>query len=1168
MNNTTTSFFRTLGLLTFATTVLFFGFHQEAKASHAMGVDITYTCVPGGNTYDLTLNFYRDCAGISAPSSVWVDVSSATCGFSTSVNLTMSGACTEVSPLCPAALAQSKCVNITNPNPGVQLCTYTGNVDLGTNYCNDFVFSFGECCRNAAITNLNSPDSYDQYVEATLDNSTGDCANSSPSFFSLPTPYICANQPFNYNHGAVDMDGDSLSYTFCNALDNATTPISYAPGYSPTNPISSVPPAVMDAISGQMTMNPDIGQFAVVTMCIEEWRLSPPAPPTLIGTTMRDLQVVALTTCSNVQPEIDSIENCYADGVRSPTNLYGAQVCAGDSIAFDFIATDANADNITLTSNVAFAIPDAYFSTTPVGPVVTGTFEWQTTTADVGFNSFVVQTNDDGCPVLGANFYVFTIEAIGRTNAGPDIDFCVGTDVTLTAFGGNTFSWRTLSGDPVNVGTNFSCNPCTSPVASPNQTTTYEVTSDLSGSCINKDTITLNSVTVLPNTINYSYNRDTVCRGDTTQVGVTLDPTSGTATYAWSPAGVVNNPNIPNPVCTVDTDVRLAVTVTDGACTDTASHLFVVNTSVSVSADTVGVCDALDSIRLLADVTGTPLPGVLSCGTNGTAIVNPVHTETVGTGALSTGTGTPYEGFWHDGRIQILYHAADLVAAGMTKSGTITEIAFNVAVKGSSAPYNTFTIKMGCTLDTDISTWYAGLSTVLGPTSISTVAGWNTHALTSPFDWDGTSNIVVEVCYDNTGYTSDDDIYYTTTTYNSVIYEYADFDAGCAFATFVGPTTNRPNTRFTISDAPPGGFSYTWSPTTALSNPNVADPKALVNLGSPVTYYVTVTGGPCPVEDSVLATCETCGESVRPYIIGSVAVDTAQYLSDSTFRIQISEPILCSTIDPSGNDFMLDCTSTSTTVDCNNNSVIAAAGVGCVNDTARWIFVELDNPTPMYTYDNDWRLAVALSAGITDTCNNPIDMNGVGAATGAPIILPIELLTFNAKLTEDNDVLLTWLTASEKDVEYFEVERSFDGKHFDWVGTRNATGNGSSYNLVDRNPFEGINYYRLKIYETTGFKYSDIIDITVNKNASFNLINTRPIPTIDNLIVTFNTQNAESIKIEVINLLGETVMNQEVKSQQGPNEVTLQLRSIEAGVYYLNIYNEQQEKIVKKFIKQ
>ncbi|KKL07245.1 hypothetical protein LCGC14_2587970, partial [marine sediment metagenome] len=122
------------------------------------------------------------------------------------------------------------------------------------------------------INKLTSPGSQSMYIEATLNNTGGLC-NSSPFFTTLPVPYICDGNPYGYNHGAVDIDGDSLVYTLVNPLTTGGTPIGYQPGYSPTYPVfTSSGVVVFNSQTGQMSLNnplltfwdpPDSVQIAV-----------------------------------------------------------------------------------------------------------------------------------------------------------------------------------------------------------------------------------------------------------------------------------------------------------------------------------------------------------------------------------------------------------------------------------------------------------------------------------------------------------------------------------------------------------------------------------------------------------------------------------------------------------------------------------------------------------------------------------------------------------------------------------------------------------------------------------------------------------------------------------------------------------------------------------------
>ena len=85
-------------------------------------------------------------------------------------------------------------------------------------------------------------------------------------------------------------------------------------------------------------------------------------------------------------------------------------------------------------------------------------------------------------------------------------------------------------------------------------------------------------------------------------------------------------------------------------------------------------------------------------------------------------------------------------------------------------------------------------------------------------------------------------------------------------------------------------------------------------------------------------------------------------------------------------------------------------------------------------------------------------------------VLPIELISFEAFAMND-DVKLEWATASEVDNDRFEIERSLDGDHFEWIGSVPGAGNSNGthyYSQLDSDPHIGINYYRLRQLDFNG----------------------------------------------------------------------------------------------------
>jgi len=203
-----------------------------------------------------------------------------------------------------------------------------------------------------------------------------------------------------------------------------------------------------------------------------------------------------------------------------------------------------------------------------------------------------------------------------------------------------------------------------------------------------------------------------------------------------------------------------------------------------------------------------PAPPSIPCGANGTACASPsTYAVGTGTGASSATTITLLKGFWTQGRSQLMFKATELAASGLL-TGTISALSFNVTSVLSSAPYQGFTIKMGCSSLADMTGgWVTGLSPVYTPTNFTPVVGVNTLPLTSTFDWDGNSNLIVEFCFNNgiSNWTQSDAVTVSVTTAPLNYYGYSDTDPDpCAAPSVlsVGSVTTRPNITFSSCNQP------------------------------------------------------------------------------------------------------------------------------------------------------------------------------------------------------------------------------------------------------------------------------------------------------------------------------------------------------------------------------
>lgn len=746
---------------------------QNLYASHAMGADITYTCL-GGNTYEIKLTFYRDCNGISAPASPSINISALSCGQqSTNLTLTQQGPGVEVSPLCPAQLPNSTCNG--GSLQGVEQYFYTGTFTLPIN-CTDWLFSYSVCCRNAAITNSMNPQTYDIYVEAKLNSIAAPC-NNSPTFTTPPVPYVCAGQPFNYNHGAFDSDGDSLIYKLNPPLDNPTTPVPYIAPFNPAYPISTNPPNgfVFDASTGQMTFTPDVPQIGIVAVIVQEYRNG-----TLIGSTIRDMQVVIIS-CSNQVPNVTPVDTSSISGGTFDGSTF--TVCAGNTLYFEFGANDPDpGDILTVTSNINTNIPGATITTVGTNPVLIQ-FNWATTVNSGGNYNFTVTVSDNACPIAGNQIIGFDILVPSVEISAPDT---------------------------------------------------------------------------------------TICGDTTTIIQLNATPIGGTGlgTYNWAPPTGLSNPTIANPIATVTSPIQYVVTYDDGVCvvTDTVNIVFAGN--LNATPEIANLCPG-ESVQLNADFTFAEPPAPPGCGINASGCNGPSQPYTVGTditssGPLSTSNeqGTPFLGYYHDGRVQYLFRASELTALGLS-SGLITDLSFDVSAVFSTLPYNNFTIKLACTQDTSFNTLTFDSTGVVVYTGVVTpIVGLNTFTFQDQYEWDGLSNLIVEVCFDNTAYSNYDHVYYSQTSFNSVLYNRVDNSAGCTLnpALF---SDRRANMVFNTCPAVPifQNVTYSWDPTIGLSDPTIPNPIA--TPPGPITYVVTATTDECTFKDTVYVNLNTLNISLQ-----------------------------------------------------------------------------------------------------------------------------------------------------------------------------------------------------------------------------------------------------------------------------------------------------------------
>lgn len=223
----------------------------------------------------------------------------------------------------------------------------------------------------------------------------------------------------------------------------------------------------------------------------------------------------------------------------------------------------------------------------------------------------------------------------------------------------------------------------------------------------------------------------------------------------------------------------------------------------------------------------------------------------------------------------------------------------------------------------------------------------------------------------------------------------------------------------------------------------------------------------------------------------------------------------------------------------------------CGNETTTW--VEITSPSNPIT-------CVLLVLGDDDSCVHTSECEGIsehlsfgGITTGGICspILPIELLNFNA-VSKNRMVDLQWVTVSERNNEYFDIQWSTDKRSFQSIGKIDGQGDSnlrSTYNFKHTYPDQGHNYYRLKQVDLNGsFSYSKVISEKID---FLDEVTIYPSVVTENVNIELTTGIS---KIYIYNINGTIV-----KSISLDNESTceLNLENLLAGSYVVTVISEE-----------
>ena len=181
---------------------------------------------------------------------------------------------------------------------------------------------------------------------------------------------------------------------------------------------------------------------------------------------------------------------------------------------------------------------------------------------------------------------------------------------------------------------------------------------------------------------------------------------------------------------------------------------------------------------------------------------------------------------------------------------------------------------------------------------------------------------------------------------------------------------------------------------------------------------------------------------------------------------------------------------------------------------------------------------------------------------GGCVPLPIELVDFSGHCNNDI-VTLNWITATEKNNDYFTIEKSKDAFNFTEVGTVKGAGSSNTqlkYKFEDNDSRTDLRYYRIKQtdFDKT-ITYSQIITAEKCKPLFDFEFEVFPNPANDQLNIS---TSAFGTKLVIINLFGKIIY----ENNGDANETVIDVSQFESGIYFAQMISEGKTQS-KKFVK-
>lgn len=196
-----------------------------------------------------------------------------------------------------------------------------------------------------------------------------------------------------------------------------------------------------------------------------------------------------------------------------------------------------------------------------------------------------------------------------------------------------------------------------------------------------------------------------------------------------------------------------------------------------------------------------------------------------------------------------------------------------------------------------------------------------------------------------------------------------------------------------------------------------------------------------------------------------------------------------------------------------------------------------------------------------------LTIGGTGTLDCTPVYAPVEVHSLRG-INQGDHNLITWVSASERNNDFYTVERSINGYDWEFVGQVDGAGNSAHslyYSLNDYNPYYPVTYYRLSQTDYDGTARS-IGTVAVNslKSDSEFVTDVFPNPANDYVTFTFSGHDTKTpLIVSVVNALGEVVHVEAHDNLYDGMPMTMRTDMLSGGMYQV-VFSQGDQRAVQR----